>query len=259
MSATAFEDQQVPSAHLRQQADAAAVRLRAALSPADPARARALLARQRNALRARLPDEADLRRHRAARRRRSARFRSTSRRLTGRPAPTGAAAQTPAPEQDEQARLELEAKLQSRVLENFRSLVLAGIALILLMPILGFAHDYIVNYVLGRIELEMKLDICGKLLALPLRFHRGTPARRRAGARDGRRGPRAAGARAALRRLRSRRSLMIVIGAAALFFISVAADAGDAARGPADRRRDRRLRPAHPQERAPAPGASRPT
>ncbi|HKA15340.1 MAG TPA: ABC transporter ATP-binding protein, partial [Myxococcota bacterium] len=35
-----------------------------------------------------------------------------------------------------------------------------------------FAHDYVVAWVLGRIDLDMKIEVCGKLLALPLRFHR---------------------------------------------------------------------------------------
>ena len=65
-------------------------------------------------------------------------------------------------------------ELRARVLRNFRSLVLAAIAIVVLMPIVGFAHDYLVQYILGRIELQMKIDICGKLLALPLRYHRGT-------------------------------------------------------------------------------------
>ena len=36
------------------------------------------------------------------------------------------------------------------------------------MPIILFAREYLVAYVLGRIDLDMKVDICRKLLALPL-------------------------------------------------------------------------------------------
>jgi hypothetical protein len=34
------------------------------------------------------------------------------------------------------------------------------------------ARDYVVAWVLGRIDLDMKIELCGKVLALPLRFHR---------------------------------------------------------------------------------------
>jgi subfamily B ATP-binding cassette protein MsbA len=92
--------------------------------------------------------------------------------LPGAPAREGdeAAPDATAPAPDA-ARQAAEEALRARVRDNFHSLVLAAIALILLMPILGFAHDYLIHYVLGRIELAMKVDICGKLLALPLRFH----------------------------------------------------------------------------------------
>jgi len=35
-----------------------------------------------------------------------------------------------------------------------------------------FAREYLVAWVLGRIDLDMKIEVCGRLLALPLRFHR---------------------------------------------------------------------------------------
>jgi len=57
------------------------------------------------------------------------------------------------------------------VRQNFKAVALAAIVLVVLMPILTFAHDYLMSFVLGRIELAMKVDVCGKLLALPLRFH----------------------------------------------------------------------------------------
>ena len=84
-----------------------------------------------------------------------------------------ATAEVPATQEPADLSRQKEA-LRERVIGNFRSLVLAAIAIVVLMPILGFAHDYMVQYILGRIELQMKVDICGKLLALPLRYHRGT-------------------------------------------------------------------------------------
>jgi subfamily B ATP-binding cassette protein MsbA len=61
--------------------------------------------------------------------------------------------------------------IRDRVREDFNLIALAAVVLVLLMPILAFAHDYLVQNVLGRIEIEMKVDVCGKLLALPLRYH----------------------------------------------------------------------------------------
>jgi subfamily B ATP-binding cassette protein MsbA len=90
----------------------------------------------------------------------------------------GTAEESPAVEapaaSDPASEAQLREKLQQRILEDFRELLLAAIAIVVLIPIVGFAHDYMVQYILGRIELQMKLDICGKLLALPLRYHRGT-------------------------------------------------------------------------------------
>jgi subfamily B ATP-binding cassette protein MsbA len=72
---------------------------------------------------------------------------------------------------DEAGRAAEGARVEARIRDSFRSIVLAALALVLVMPIVGFAADYITSYILGRIELEMKVDICGKLLALPLRYH----------------------------------------------------------------------------------------
>jgi len=46
------------------------------------------------------------------------------------------------------------------------------LALLLGTALFDFAHDYMVAWVLGRIDLDMKIEVCGRLLALPLRFHR---------------------------------------------------------------------------------------
>jgi subfamily B ATP-binding cassette protein MsbA len=45
-------------------------------------------------------------------------------------------------------------------------LIVVGTALV------EFARDYVIAWVLGHIDLDMKVEVCGKLLALPLRFHR---------------------------------------------------------------------------------------
>jgi subfamily B ATP-binding cassette protein MsbA len=51
-------------------------------------------------------------------------------------------------------------------------LTLVIVALLLGTALFDFAHDYAVAWVLGHIDLDMKIELCGKLLALPLRFHR---------------------------------------------------------------------------------------
>jgi subfamily B ATP-binding cassette protein MsbA len=128
----------------------------------------------------------------------------------------------------EEARKE---KLGHAVVDKFWTIVLVAIVLVVLLPLLGFAHDYLVEFVLGRIGLEMKVDICGKLLALPLRYHR-----------DKQRGDllaRAIGdagrAQQALELLFSdllEAILMIAIGVVALFWISVKLTLATAIVGP---------------------------
>jgi ATP-binding cassette, subfamily B, bacterial MsbA len=109
--------------------------------------------------------------------------------------------------------------IRNQVRDGFITIVLAGIVLVLLMPILAFAHDYLVSWVLGLIEIEMKVDVCGKLLALPLRYHqdkqRGDVLSRVLGD--------AGKAQQALELLFAdflEAALMILIGVGVLFFIS---------------------------------------
>ncbi len=80
-----------------------------------------------------------------------------------------AAPQAPVPPRDEDAtRTRLADEISNRLLE-----IIAAIALIVLgMPVVLFAREYLVAWVLGRIDLDMKVELCGRLLALPLRFHR---------------------------------------------------------------------------------------
>ncbi len=75
---------------------------------------------------------------------------------------------TPAPSQlsaDERDRLE------QQIQDKFSRIVMAALVVIFAMPVFQFSQDYIVEYVLGRIMIDMKRDVCAKLLALPLRFH----------------------------------------------------------------------------------------
>jgi len=77
----------------------------------------------------------------------------------------------PAPQDETPDSRDEELHRLAGVQEAFGRVVLIGLLLVVLTPILLFSRDYTVQYVLGRIDLDMKVDICRKLLALPLRFH----------------------------------------------------------------------------------------
>ena len=72
----------------------------------------------------------------------------------------------PAPLSDEErGRLELQ------IQQKFSRIVMVALVVIFLMPLFQFTQDYTIEWVLGRIMIDMKRDVCAKLLALPLRFH----------------------------------------------------------------------------------------
>jgi subfamily B ATP-binding cassette protein MsbA len=83
----------------------------------------------------------------------------------GRIVPQAAPEAVPTEEAAQHARLEQVHDRLNRILGIVFAIVL-GTALI------EFGRDYLVAWVLGRIDLDMKIEVCGKLLALPLRFHR---------------------------------------------------------------------------------------
>jgi subfamily B ATP-binding cassette protein MsbA len=49
--------------------------------------------------------------------------------------------------------------------------LMAGLVIVLLIPVTHFGKDYLVQYTLGRILVDIQQALCRKLLALPLRFH----------------------------------------------------------------------------------------
>ena len=69
----------------------------------------------------------------------------------------------------------LEDSEQRALLEGIRDsmerVLWIALALVLVTPVLLFSREYTVQYVLGRIDLDMKIEVCNQLLALPLRFH----------------------------------------------------------------------------------------
>ncbi len=63
------------------------------------------------------------------------------------------------------------AALTQRISRSIALVALAAVVIVITMPLVMFAREYLVAYVLGRIDLDMKVDICRKLLVLPLSFH----------------------------------------------------------------------------------------
>ena len=92
--------------------------------------------------------------------------------------------------------------LSSRSSDRLITIIAAILLIVLGMPVVLFARDYLVAWVLGRIDLDMKIELCGRLLALPLRFHRDRNRGDLLARADGRRGHGAGRARAGVRRLR---------------------------------------------------------
>ncbi|MGH0028306.1 MAG: ABC transporter ATP-binding protein [Myxococcota bacterium] len=116
----------------------------------------------------------------------------------------------PTPEQ--RARLE-------ELMDSLGQVVAIALAIIVLAPLFMYFREVTVQYVLGRVDLAMKVDICAKVLALPLSFHqsrqRGDTVQRILGD--------ASGAHRALDLLFGdflESVLMIVVGAFMLFYIS---------------------------------------
>jgi subfamily B ATP-binding cassette protein MsbA len=63
------------------------------------------------------------------------------------------------------------AKLEHQIQDSFSRIVMVAVVVVFAMPLFMFTQNYLVEWVLGRIMIDMKRDVCSKLLALPLRFH----------------------------------------------------------------------------------------
>ncbi|MBW2287532.1 MAG: ABC transporter ATP-binding protein [Deltaproteobacteria bacterium] len=61
--------------------------------------------------------------------------------------------------------------LGDAVMESLGQIVLAGIALILAMPVLIFCRSYLLVWILDRVYVDIVRDVCAKVLLLPLDFH----------------------------------------------------------------------------------------
>jgi subfamily B ATP-binding cassette protein MsbA len=62
-------------------------------------------------------------------------------------------------------------ELERQIHDSFIRIVIVALMVVFAMPLFMFTRDYVVEWVLGRIMIDMKRDVCAKLLALPLRFH----------------------------------------------------------------------------------------
>ena len=55
--------------------------------------------------------------------------------------------------------------------KRIRQVIVAAIAIVISIPLLMFANGYLIEHVLGRVHVDMQVKTCGRLLALPLRYH----------------------------------------------------------------------------------------
>jgi ABC-type multidrug transport system fused ATPase/permease subunit len=63
---------------------------------------------------------------------------------------------------------------RERIRASLWRVTLAGLVVILIIPLAHFGKDYLVQHTLGRVLVDIQQSLCRKLLALPLRFHHGT-------------------------------------------------------------------------------------
>ncbi len=85
------------------------------------------------------------------------------------PAEAGGAV-APDPAEEAARRAAFSEKMRGSLLE----ILLVGFAAIVMVPITLFGKNYLIEWTLGRVLVDIQQDVCRKLLALPLRFHHGT-------------------------------------------------------------------------------------
>jgi subfamily B ATP-binding cassette protein MsbA len=125
--------------------------------------------------------------------------------------------ETLAPESEE-AAAERET-LQKAIADSLWMIVLAGVALVIATPLLMFCRQYLMDWILQTIYVDIVRDVCAKLLALPIGFHTDSSrgdilTRALADVKLG---------HSTLRLMMGRvvmSSVMILVGAGVMFFIS---------------------------------------
>ncbi len=63
------------------------------------------------------------------------------------------------------------AELEQTIRQHLLKIAMAAAVIVVFLPLTGFFREYTTAYALGRISVDMKRDVCAKVLALPLRFH----------------------------------------------------------------------------------------
>jgi subfamily B ATP-binding cassette protein MsbA len=80
----------------------------------------------------------------------------------------------PAPGAAAEAEPDPEARADAIARESLHNVLLAGLIVLTFLPLVHFGKDYLVEYMLGRVRVDIQRDICAKLLSLPLGFHHRT-------------------------------------------------------------------------------------
>jgi subfamily B ATP-binding cassette protein MsbA len=88
-------------------------------------------------------------------------------------APSSAARES-APAPDPAVEAARRTAIINKVVESLWEIVAIGIFVVVMVPITLFGKDYLIDWSLGRVLVDIQQDVCRKLLALPLRFHHGT-------------------------------------------------------------------------------------
>ena len=86
------------------------------------------------------------------------------------PQGSGETAEIPATAEDAESREEL----AEGVGENLFKVLLAGLLIVLVLPVSHFGQVYLAQYTMGRALVDIQQELCAKLLALPLGFHNRT-------------------------------------------------------------------------------------
>lgn len=89
-------------------------------------------------------------------------------------AESAAGAAAPQAPSDPAADAAQRAALTTQLERSLSKILFVGLAAIVLVPLTLFGKNYLIEWTLGRILVDIQQDICRKLLALPLRFHHGT-------------------------------------------------------------------------------------
>jgi subfamily B ATP-binding cassette protein MsbA len=75
---------------------------------------------------------------------------------------------------DEDAETAQRTAAVDKIVASLPKIVLVGLFVVVMVPITLFGKDYLIDWSLGRVLVDIQQTVCRKLLALPLSFHHGT-------------------------------------------------------------------------------------